>query len=318
MTGDWQTAIPEVLHDAVRDCFAALYGHAPPSLTVVSGGASGAVLLRVQMEASDHLVRVEAVKHPDRNPHQYEHLAIAARAGVAPPVHYTDAENGVAVVDFVDTVPLEQFPGGHDGLLRAMAGLVRQLQSAPGFAQWQDFREVAGRMLGHAERWFEPGVLDGHREAFDRLCSVVAWDSADHVASHNDPNPSNLLFDGTRLWLIDWEMACRNDRYVDLAIIADRLAANRELRLRLLEAWLERPAEGADWLRLVHAGLLTRVYYAGLYFLLAGDPVDLLTTIDDPSPAPGARKDALVATGRTYLRRFADGWARVEAAGSQA
>jgi thiamine kinase-like enzyme len=41
------------------------------------------------------------------------------------------------------------------------------------------------------------------------------------VSSHNDSIPSNILFDGDRLWLIDWESAYRNDPLVDVAIVLD-------------------------------------------------------------------------------------------------
>jgi aminoglycoside phosphotransferase (APT) family kinase protein len=36
------------------------------------------------------------------------------------------------------------------------------------------------------------------------------------VLSHNDINPSNLVYDGARLMLVDWDMAGPNDRYYDL------------------------------------------------------------------------------------------------------
>ena len=41
--------------------------------------------------------------------------------------------------------------------------------------------------------------------------------------------PSNILFDGERLWLIDWESAYRNDPLVDVAIVSDSFALSLEL-----------------------------------------------------------------------------------------
>jgi len=40
------------------------------------------------------------------------------------------------------------------------------------------------------------------------------------VTSHNDMNPSNLVFDGERLLLIDWDMAGPNNPFHDLATVA--------------------------------------------------------------------------------------------------
>jgi hypothetical protein len=36
------------------------------------------------------------------------------------------------------------------------------------------------------------------------------------VLSHNDINPSNIIYDGTHLMLVDWDMAAPNDAYFDL------------------------------------------------------------------------------------------------------
>jgi hypothetical protein len=40
------------------------------------------------------------------------------------------------------------------------------------------------------------------------------------VLSHNDPNPSNLVFDGERVLLLDWDSAGANDPLSDLAAVA--------------------------------------------------------------------------------------------------
>jgi hypothetical protein len=84
------------------------------------------------------------------------------------------------------------------------------------------------------------------------------------VSSHNDPMPNNILFDGERLWLIDWESAYRNDPLVDVAIVLDSLARSPELEDVLLRAWLGRAADEAVRARLALVRALTRLYYAGV------------------------------------------------------
>ena len=66
---------------------------------------------------------------------------------------------------------------------------------------------------------FAPGLLDRHQKGFERIREAYPWDAAALVSSHNDPNPANILFDGERLWLIDWETAYRNDPLVDVATL---------------------------------------------------------------------------------------------------
>lgn len=319
MAADWHALVPEGLHDAVRAALSSVYGqHAVDCLGPIGGGASGAIALRLRSDGHDHLLRVEVHKHPARNPHQYRCMQIAADAGLAPPLHYVDADNGVAVMDFVPAVPLDQYPGGKLALLQALGSRARELQATLAFPEFWDFRESVGRLLGVAERCFVPGLLDPHRAAYERLCASLDWDRAGHVSSHNDPNAHNWLFDGERLWLIDWETAYRNDPMVDVAILADNFAEAPEHKQALTNAWLGRPASADEAVRIEQVTLLTRLYYAGLLFALSGTPAGTLTDLTAPSQAEFAAKVAglsgptpqvLADLARMRLRDFIDGWA---------
>lgn len=66
---------------------------------------------------------------------------------------------------------------------------------------------------------FAPGVLDGHVTGLARIRAEYPW-SAAQVSAHNDINPRNVLFDGERLWLVDWELAFRNDPLADARLTA--------------------------------------------------------------------------------------------------
>ena len=76
--------------------------------------------------------------------------------------------------------------------------------------------------------------------------------------------PSNLLFDGRRLWLIDWESAYPGDPLIDIAIQLDNLASAPELGELLLRSWLGREPDTALRARLAQARALNRLYYAGV------------------------------------------------------
>jgi thiamine kinase-like enzyme len=62
---------------------------------------------------------------------------------------------------------------------------------------------------------FAPGLLDPYTERLAHIRETYIWEPANLVSSHSDPVPLNILFDGNRLWLIDWENAFRNDPLVD-------------------------------------------------------------------------------------------------------
>jgi hypothetical protein len=59
-----------------------------------------------------------------------------------------------------------------------------------------------------------------------------------------DLKPENILFDGRRVWLVDWTAAFVNDRYFDLAIVADFVVAtNTDERVYLEEYFGQAPDE---------------------------------------------------------------------------
>jgi hypothetical protein len=108
-------------------------------------------------------------------------------------------------------------------------------------------------------------------DSFERIRAAYPWDGDAPVSNHNDINPHNVLFDGARLWLIDWELAFRNDPMADVAGVAnnfiDPVAPPEwagDLEETLLRAWLGREPDRALWSRLALMRQLNRLFYACL------------------------------------------------------
>ena len=212
------------------------------------------------------MLRIEGPAGPLRNPHQYISMRIAAAAGIAPRLHYTNEVTRVAVMDFIEHHPLASYPGGSLALAQALGKLLRRVQSTPPFPRFVEYPDIVTRLWAHVCRTglFAPGVLDMINEQLAYIRETYVWNSATLLSSHNDPLPSNILFDGERLWMIDWESSYRNDPLVDVAIMLDSFATTPELENALLEAWLSRIADEALYDRLAQVRALTRLYYAGV------------------------------------------------------
>jgi len=56
-------------------------------------------------------------------------------------------------------------------------------------------------------------------EALGPIAAALAKDPR-RVLSHNDVNPGNVVWDGTRAWLVDWDVAGLGHPYYDLATLA--------------------------------------------------------------------------------------------------
>ena len=160
---------------------------------------------------------------------------------------------------------------------------------------------------------FAPGALDPHVERIERLRADYEWRPDALVSSHNDPNPGNILFDGQRPWLIDWESAYANDPLVDIAILLDGQTTSPEQEIAFLSAWLGRPPDPALRARLETVRAFTRLYYACFLLLAASTEPDAPSDLDAVAPSTSgllalvredgffpASRNVAFALGQTY------------------
>lgn len=321
--------IPVERRDVAQAALTAAFGRALlTSLQSVPGGASGALIYRIEVDGRPYLLRIETRRTTYRNPHQYVCMQTAADAGIAPPVRYIDPVEGVAIMDFIPQRPLTEYPGGPQSLASDLGRMITRLQATPLFPELRDYRFILERMLGFIRNssLFAPGLLDPHVAAFERIRKVYPWNPETLVSSHNDPNPRNIIFDGERLWLIDWETAYRNDPLVDVAILAENfMADNPESEDALLHAWLGRVPDDLLRARLVLMRRLTRLYYAGMILsrfaaaprsapdndLSAPSPNAFRAAIGDGRLKVGA-PETIYTLGKMFLAGFLDGIAAPE------
>ena len=285
MIDNWLEKLPETFHSAGREAVTSAFGAAPIlSIDPVLGGASGALTFRLGVNDRLYLLRMETSRSPLRNPHQYCCMRIAAEAGIAPPLRYANDDAGTVIMDFIAARPFSAYPGGPYGLVNALGRLAAQLQATAPFPVLGDYRAFLGRMLGYIKGVFAPGLLDEHVEGFERIRDAYPWDAAHHVSSHNDPNPRNIIFDGEKLWLIDWETSYRNDSLTDIAILVENHANTAELEEVLLTSWSGRAPDRVMRAKIRVMRQLTRLYYAGLLVAFATNPSGPIADLAAPTP----------------------------------
>jgi hypothetical protein len=291
--------IPAERREAARAAVAAAFGSTPNALSPISGGAS-ALTYRLEVAGRPYVLRLEASDGGLRSAHRsFLCMGIAAEAGVAPALHHADAESGVAIMDCIPLKPLASYPDGPAGIVRGVGELIARLQGAPAFPEAGDYALIIERILGYVtgSALFAPGLLDPHLAKFEQVRAAYPWGSSAGVSASNDPNARNVLYDGERLWLVDWELAFRNDPLVDVAILADNFAQAPELAEVLLEAWLGRPADTLTRARFTLMRPITRLFYAAIIFSrFAGAPPPTPET--DLTPLTPAELIAAVAEGR--------------------
>jgi len=117
-------------------------------------------------------------------------------------------------------------------------------------------------------------------EFFARYAEVAAvypYDDVEMVSSHNDLfKPDNILFDGQRVWLVDWEAAFLNDRYADLAVVANQVVTNDEEAMVYLQEYFGAVPDKYQLARFHLMQQLTHVFYTMAFLFLgsSGKPSD--------------------------------------------
>ena len=186
---------------------------------------------RIVVGGSAYLLRINT--RPGDMARHFICMQAAADAGLAPRVRYASAEDRISITDFVQAVPLP----AADALVRIPAAL-RTLHALPPFPV-SPFNTTCTFLLNNSS------MLDGFLQKFrtssilreneteellacyQPVAAVYSGLDPDLAPGHNDLfKPDNMLFDGSRLWLVDWEAAFQNDRYADLAVVANMIVSN--------------------------------------------------------------------------------------------
>jgi thiamine kinase-like enzyme len=161
----------------------------------------------------------------DRGAEHANSLA-AAQAGAAPPVLGRSAAEGVLVVQWVEGRTLCAADLRDDANLPRIAQACRRLHQGPRFAVDFDMFAVQQRYLRivteHGFRLPE-GYLD-RLPSFELIRRALAVRAEPTVPCHNDLLAENLIDDGTRLWLIDFEYSGNNDACFELGNLASESA----------------------------------------------------------------------------------------------
>lgn len=149
---------------------------------------------------------------------EYSNSLIAATVGAGPGVVEYVPSGGLLVIDWVDGRTLGSADLANDGVLSRVIAAVGRLHAAPRFADDFDMFAVQRRYLALVQ---EHGFrLPARYLDFMPLVAQIEAALAVHVQPmvpcHNDLLASNLIDDGTRVWIIDYEYAGNNDPYFEL------------------------------------------------------------------------------------------------------
>ena len=281
--------IPESKKEAVARALQEAFGVAAfEDIRLLTAGLSPALVFRIVVRGCPYLMRLvvstDQAAGPGRGD-QTRHFACmrtAAHAGIAPRVWYAAPEDRVSITDFVHARPLPL----SEALARIPVAL-RTLHASPPFPPLGAVShfDVMDRFV-HA---FQAAAILPETETaelfqeYARVTSVYPRHDSHLVSSHNDLNPGNILFDGDRVWLVDWEAAFLNDRYVDLAVVANFVVATDAAEEAYLRTYFGEPAGEYRHARFYLMRQILHVAYAALLMRLGSAGQAVEPAVDAPA-----------------------------------
>lgn len=214
-----------------------------PSTTItrVAAGLSGAGVYRVDAAGQTVVLKTagasELLTNWDRTLRIQQ---LASAAGLAPRIVHVDATRRAIVTDFVTDrsfVALYWNPATRDAAVGLLGDTLRRVHALPlpPDASAQDARDFLARIWSGLPAEFSLPTFVGH--AVQRmLAEEPPASDRPPVLSHNDVNPTNLVYDGERLLFFDWDMAGPNDPFYDLATASVFLRMDEDTCITLLSA----------------------------------------------------------------------------------
>jgi thiamine kinase-like enzyme len=218
-----------------------------PKATPLQGGLSNESWL-VRDDAGAHVARF-GEDYPFHHVSRAREVAAARAAhaaGFGPAVEY--AAHGVSVVAYIPSQTwhaqdLCAAPGRIGHLLRAFhRDMPRHIQGSPAmFWPFHVIRDYA-RTIAAGNSPFTPD-LPHYVQLSDQL--EAAQIPMPIVFGHHDLLPANILDDGTKLWLIDYEYAGFGTAMFDLAGAASNAGMNSAQTQTLLQAYFGHSPDAA-------------------------------------------------------------------------
>lgn len=206
--------------DAVLDRLTALHGR-KRRLRLLTGGLTNRNY-QVTTEGGDRFVaRFSSPKSTllaiDRAA-EHQNSCIAADAGVGPAVVEFAPDDGVLLVKWIDGRTFDDAILDDEVQLARVADACRRLHAAPPFVSDFDMFAVQRRYLAIVQEF-------GFRLPDDYLSfvpivrtieGVLRASAGPPVPCHNDLLAANVMDDGERIWLIDYEYSGNNDACFEL------------------------------------------------------------------------------------------------------
>ncbi len=270
----------------------------------LAGGLSSSHVYKMTVGKKTYVLKLD--RSSGKATGKLTNLKLAADAGIAPPLYYQDAANGISISAFIDNKPVRGV-FGPEKLPGELAATIRAIHAIPYTAGGNDLlTSIESLIAGFKQSNILAGpMFDECFSNYETIKSKYPWNDVEKVFSHNDLNPSNILSDGEKIWVIDWDVSYANDRYIDLANAANFFVHTENQERVFLDTYFGATIDDYKIARFYIMRQVGRIIYSMLMFQLAaqGKPKDY---VHDQAMEGITLQDfgAMMATGKISLASY--------------
>jgi aminoglycoside phosphotransferase (APT) family kinase protein len=190
----------------------------------ITVGLSGAGVYAVTASRGAFVLRIQPSADAATFAQRLLVLRRAAEIGVTPAVVHVDEPARATVTVRVQGPPLPAALSDPAQRERALASLVDRLHAVhaldpAGINESDPLGHVRTAWQQQHTRAGFPSWAQSLPATFEAIAAVLAGDTR-RAVSHNDVNPMNVIWDGFRAWLLDWDVAGIGHPHYDLATLA--------------------------------------------------------------------------------------------------
>ena len=239
------------------------------SLAPMPGGASGALLFTMTVNAATYVVRKPGTfggpLDREKLDRALECLRIASQLGVAPELIHADPTTGITVVRKIEGTPITRGTPRDTDPLGKLARTLHTLHAGPA---------MPGEVPPGPYRKFSAMLEQQGRSLPARLVPAIEAAAAELAGGpiapcHRDLNPTNLLATPERVYLIDWDTAGPADPLFDIALATVWLCRDAGERLSFLTTYLEHAPDAGELRRLEVNRVMAFGFYGICFHALA-------------------------------------------------
>lgn len=192
-------------------------------------------IYKLKSSKNDYLLRVFKHNHTDEHSRKKE-FEIQKRAfekGIASKPYLLDEKKELMICDFLK--------GSHKKKLEKqdIKALVKSLKKLHSIKINQPKYELKKDFKNYGKNLKDKESKRLIKEALSELKKLKKY-KFEAVLSHHDLNQQNILFHKNRVKFIDWEFACINDRFFDIANICIEFKLNKAQETQVLKSYFKR------------------------------------------------------------------------------